>query len=95
MPVFWLIIVIGTAQTPFHAGSFADVEACKKAATAMVRGSLTGSAMTMGAGATGSIAGPAPNVQYVCVEAGSGAPSVASPGTPASKAKPRGRRSRR
>ena len=88
MPVFWLIIVIGTAQTPFHAGTFGDVEACKRAATEMVRGSLTGSTT----GALGGNTGPAPNVQYVCVEAGTEAPKVAAPRTPTPKAKPRGRR---
>ena len=87
MPVFWLIIVIGGAQTPFHVGNFADAEACKKAATEMVRGSLTG----MGS-STGTIAGPAPNVQYVCVEAGT---EVAAPGPPTPKRKPRRRGSRR
>jgi hypothetical protein len=93
MPIYWLIIVLGTAQTPFHAGNFADVEACKKAATEMVRGSLTGSTTGTGAlGATGTIAGPAPNVQYVCVEAGTEAPAVAVPGTPTPKRRHHSRR---
>ena len=98
MPVFWLVIVIGTAQTPLHVGNFADVEACKKAAIEMVRGSLTGSTMATGTGAgttTGTIAGPAPNVAYVCVEAGTEGPTVAAPGKPTPKGKPRGRGSRR
>jgi hypothetical protein len=96
MPIFWLIIVIGTSQTPFHAGNFSDVEACKKAATEMVRGSLTGSTTGTGAlGTTGTIAGPAPNVQYVCVEAGSEPPTIAALGTPTPRGKPRRHHSRR
>jgi hypothetical protein len=91
MPVFWLVIVIGTAQ-PLHVGNFADVEACKKAASEMVRGSVTGSTTATGTGAgatTGTNAGPAPNVAYVCVEAGTEAPTVAAPGKPAPKGRSR------
>ena len=91
MPTYWLIIVIGTSQTPFHAGNFADV-----AATEMVRGSLTGSTTGTGAlGTTGTFAGPAPNVQYVCVEAGTEAPTVTAPGTSTPRGKHGVGRSRR
>ena len=52
MPIFSLIILIGTSQTPLNVGNFKDLDSCKKAATEMVRGSVTGTA-------TGLAAGPA------------------------------------
>jgi len=66
MPVFWLIIVIGGTQTPMRVGNFPNLESCKKAATEMVRGSVTGTP----SGTITPTAGPAPNVSYVCVQAG-------------------------
>lgn len=79
MPVFWLIIVIGGTQTPLRVGNFPDLGSCQKAATEMVRGSVTG------AGATAATTGAAPNVSYVCVQAG----------TETTSEVPKARRSRR
>jgi hypothetical protein len=73
MPIFWLVVLIGNNTNPLHVGNFSSLDSCQKAALEIARGTIIGSApqATVGAGST-VVAGPGPNVSYVCVQANSG-----------------------
>ena len=82
MPIFWLVVLIGATSTPLHVGNFPDLNSCQKAASEIISGSMRGTATTVGAGSA-AIAGPTPNVAYVCVQATTGKKKDPGPPRPA------------